>query len=44
MTAYPDERVRAQAMKANVVCYLAKPFAVDELLVCLRCAMQRRKL
>jgi FixJ family two-component response regulator len=41
MTAHPDERVRAQAIKANVVCYLAKPFAADELLACLRCALQR---
>ena len=44
MTAYPDERVRAQAIKADVVCYLAKPFAADELLSCLRRALQRRKL
>ena len=44
MTAHPDERVRAQAIKANVVCYLAKPFAADELLACLRRALQRRKL
>jgi FixJ family two-component response regulator len=44
MTAYPDERVRAQAIKANVVCYLAKPFAADELLACLRRAIQKRKL
>ena len=44
MTAYPDERVRAQAIRANVVCYLAKPFAADELLACLRRAMRRRKL
>jgi DNA-binding response OmpR family regulator len=41
MTAYPDERTRAQAIKANVVCYLIKPFAADELLACLRCALQR---
>jgi FixJ family two-component response regulator len=44
MTAYPDERVRAQALRADVVCYLAKPFAADELLACLRRALQRRKL
>ena len=44
MTAHPDERVRAQAIKANVVCYLAKPFAADELLACLRCAIRLRKL
>ena len=42
MTAYPDERVRAQAIKNNVVCCLAKPFAADELLACVRCAIQRR--
>ena len=42
MTAYPDERVRAQAIKSNVVCYLAKPFAADELLGCVRCAIHSR--
>jgi DNA-binding response OmpR family regulator len=41
MTAYPDERAQAQAIKANVVCYLIKPFAADELLACVRHAMQR---
>src|SRR5260370_34498451 len=41
MTAYPDERARAQAIKANVVCYLIKPFAADELLACVRRAVQR---
>src|ERR1700719_1657985 len=41
MTAYPDERTQAQAIKANVVCYLIKPFAADELLACVRCAVQR---
>jgi FixJ family two-component response regulator len=40
MTAYWDERVRAQAIKANVVCYLAKPFAADELLAFVRGAVQ----
>jgi FixJ family two-component response regulator len=40
MTAYPDERVRAQAMKNNVVCFLTKPFAADELLSCIRSAIQ----
>jgi FixJ family two-component response regulator len=43
MTAYPDERVQAQASKNNVVCYLAKPFAADELLACVHCAIQRRR-
>ena len=42
MTAHPDERARAQAIKSNVVCYLVKPFAADELLACVRSALQRR--
>ena len=41
MTAYPDERSRTQAIKANVVCYLIKPFAADELLACVRRVVQR---
>jgi FixJ family two-component response regulator len=41
MTAYPDERAQAQAIKANVVCYLVKPFVADELLACVRCALRR---
>ena len=44
MTAYQDERVRALAIRANVVCYLAKPFAAEELLACLHCALHRRDL
>jgi FixJ family two-component response regulator len=41
MTAYPDERVRAQAIKHDVVCYLTKPFAADELLACIHRAIER---
>ena len=41
MTAYPDARAQAQAIKTDVVCYLIKPFAADELLACLRRAVQR---
>jgi FixJ family two-component response regulator len=44
MTAYPDERVQAQAMKANVVCYLAKPFEAEELLNCVRRAIHGREI
>ena len=39
ITAYPDERVRAQAIRAQVVCYLAKPFVADELLAAVRSAV-----
>ena len=42
-TAYPDERVRAQAMNANVVGYLAKPFEAEELLNCVRRAIDGRE-
>jgi FixJ family two-component response regulator len=42
VTAYPDERARAQAIKANVVAYLIKPFAADELLACVRRALKRQ--
>ena len=41
MTAYPDERTQAQAIKANVVGYLIKPFAADELIARVRCALRR---
>jgi FixJ family two-component response regulator len=42
MTAYPNERVRAQALKARVVGYLAKPFAAEELLTLVRLAVHGR--
>src|ERR1700722_8356949 len=42
ITAYPDDRVRAQALKSKIVCYLAKPFAAEELLACIRCALTSR--
>jgi FixJ family two-component response regulator len=42
MTAYPDARTQAQAIKAKVVCYLIKPFAADELIDCVRRAVQGR--
>jgi len=40
ITAYPDERAQAQAIRDNVVAYLIKPFAADELLACLRRAVR----
>jgi FixJ family two-component response regulator len=41
MTAYPEARSQALAGKANVICYLTKPFAADELLACVRRALRR---
>jgi FixJ family two-component response regulator len=39
MTAYPDEGVRARALKDGVVCYLEKPVDQNDLLRCLRAAL-----
>ena len=41
ITAYPDDSVRARALKAGVICYLSKPFNKDDLLVCIRSALDR---
>src|SRR5260221_7101226 len=43
LTAYPDDRVRARALKAGVVCYLAKPFDESEMLACISSALKDRK-
>jgi FixJ family two-component response regulator len=41
ISAYLDDRVRAQALQTGVVCCLAKPFAPEELLACVRTALTR---
>jgi FixJ family two-component response regulator len=41
ITAYPDDRMRARALKAGVICYLTKPFNKDDLLVCIHSALDR---
>lgn len=41
ITAYPDDGVRARALEAGVMCYLTKPFNKDDLLVCIRSAIDR---
>lgn len=35
MTGYPDEAVRARAMRGGAICYLLKPFKESELIACL---------
>jgi FixJ family two-component response regulator len=40
ITAYSDERARAEAMQAGAVSYLAKPFDDGELLNCIHTALQ----
>ena len=41
ITAYPDERARARALQAGVVCYLVKPFNESDLLACIRSILDR---
>lgn len=43
ITAFPDERDRTRALQAGVICYLAEPFAEDDLLTCINSALERRE-
>lgn len=40
ITAYPDEKVRRRALEAGVISYLTKPFDEQELLDCIRSALE----
>ena len=40
ITAFPDESVRARALKAGAICFLAKPFAAPTLIECLGTALK----
>ena len=42
ITAVTDDRIREQALSAGAVCVLIKPFSKDDLLTCLRSALNRR--
>jgi len=39
ITAFPDERTRAQAIGAGALCYLPKPYRAQDLLQCVRKAL-----
>ena len=43
ITAYPDERVRARALRAGIISYLGKPFSADELIECIRSVTRNGK-
>jgi FixJ family two-component response regulator len=40
ITAFPDEGVRARAIRAGAIGFLAKPFAAPSLIQCLDAALQ----
>ena len=40
VTAYPDEDVRVRALNDGVVCYLRKPVDQEDLVQCLRAALE----
>jgi FixJ family two-component response regulator len=40
ITAFPDEGVRARALRAGAIGYLAKPFAAPSLIKCLETALE----
>ena len=40
-TAFPDERIRAQALSAGAICYLTKPFDGDSLVRGLQAALKK---
>ena len=43
ITAFPDESVRARALKAGAICFLAKPFAAPALISCVETALKRHR-
>jgi FixJ family two-component response regulator len=43
ITAFPDEGVRARALKAGAICFLAKPFAGPALINCVETALNRHR-
>ena len=44
ITAFPDDKDRARALRAGVSCYLAKPFGETELLACIQSALECRRV
>jgi FixJ family two-component response regulator len=43
ITAFPNEGVRERALSAGAVCFLEKPFNTEDLLTCIRSAVDRRR-
>jgi FixJ family two-component response regulator len=43
ITAFPEESVRARAMKAGATGFLAKPFVAPDLITCVEAALKRHR-
>jgi len=43
ITSFPNDRDRARARQAGAICYLAKPFHDEDLLACVRSALEPRE-
>ena len=43
ITAFPDDGVRARAVQAGAVCFLAKPFAAPSLITCVETALEAQR-
>jgi FixJ family two-component response regulator len=43
ITAFPDESVRARALKAGAICFLGKPFTGPVLINCIETALNRHR-
>lgn len=40
ITAYPDESLRARAMKVGAICFLSKPYSDESLIGCISTALK----
>ena len=40
ITAYPEDGVRARAMKAGAVCFMSKPYSEESLIACIDRALK----